>query len=232
MAGDLSRVWPLFLLSNMLDYRFGARGSSLLSCKQNLRDMFQSITWKVFMDVVAGLTVVYYLYVGVRFYWHEVLEFFAGPGTNGGAEVKMGPQVMGGGGGGQAKQSGGAAAVPAGGVAIQGGRAVVGQRFEGTVEDSGQATLFKADGPAPGQSPELFKVMEKAITLLKAVISQGAASGMGKEELMDHFRGVLGNYGQLRGTQYEATINSFLVRTCASNFSFVLDGEMLRRLWG
>ena len=138
------------------------------------------------MEVVAGLTVVYYVYVGVRFYRHEVLEFFAGPGA------EPGPSP---------------------------------------VEDSGQPTLFKAEGPAAGQSPELFKVMEKAITVLKGVISQGAASGTGKEELTDHIRGVLGSYGQLRGTPYEETINSFLVRTCASNFQFVLDAEGLKRLW-
>ena len=223
MNAGLARVCGLFLLSNMLDYRFGARGSSLLSCKQNLWDMFQSITWKVFMDVVAGLTVVYYLYVGIRFYWHEVLEFFtgqgAGPGTNGtqGAAATTEPKVAGGG-------------VPDRQV-THGGRAVVGQRFEGTVEDSGQPMLFKADGPVPGQSPELFKVMEKAITLLKGVVSQGAASGTGKEELTDHIREVLGSYRQLRGTQYEEAINSFLVRTCASNFQFVLDAELLKRLW-
>ena len=162
------------------------------------------------MEVVAGLTVVYYLYVGIRFYRREVLEFFAGPGPgdNGGREAtaKTAPKAVGGGG-------------------------APGQRFEGPVEDSGQPTLFKTDGPAPGQSPELFKVMEKAITLLKGVVSQGAASGTGKEELTDHIREVLGSYRQLRGTQYEEGINSFLVRTCASNFQFVLDAELLKRLW-
>jgi hypothetical protein len=182
----------LFLLSNLLDYRFGAGGSSLLSCKQNLWDMFQSITWKIFMEVVAGLTVVYYVYVGVRFYWREVLEFFAGQG----AEVKTSLRAV-----------------------------------DGKVEDSGQPTLFKAEGPAAGESPELFKVMEKAITVLKGVISQGASSGTGTEELTDHIREVLGGYRQLRGTQYEVAINNFLVRICATNFSLVLDADMLRRLW-
>lgn len=145
------------------------------------------------MDVVAGLTVVYYVYVGLRFYWRDILEVFMGKGGGARPGNKNG--------------------------------------FAGVVEDSGQPTLFKAEGPAPGQSPELFKVTEKVISLLKGVVSQGMVSGTGKEELMDHFRGVLGSYGQLKGTPYEQAINNFLVRTCAANFSFVLDGEMLRRLW-
>lgn len=45
---------------------------------------------KVFMEVVAGLTVVYYVYVGVRFYWRDVLAFFTGQGGGVGTNGKAG----------------------------------------------------------------------------------------------------------------------------------------------
>jgi len=94
-----------------------------------------------------------------------------------------------------------------------------------------QPRLFGKDDQLPGATPELFKVMEKAIVLLKGVVSQGVSAGIDREELIERIRGVLGNYHQLRDTPYKKAIDNFLVRTCSTNFSLVLEDADVDVLW-
>ena len=103
--------------------------------------------------------------------------------------------------------------------------------LSGGAGETGQVTLFKGEEPGPGQTPELFKVMEKVLTLLKGVVSQAVVAGTNRDELTDHLIEVLSGYHQLKGTPYQEAINNFLVRTCTSNFSFTPDEQELQGLW-
>jgi len=99
-------------------------------------------------------------------------------------------------------------------------------------EGDGQPGLFRAEPKGQGETPELFKVMEQVIGLLKDVMTQGMALHSTREELTDRIREVLVKYGQLKRTPYQVAVNNYLVRTCGSQFSLALDEAELERLWG
>jgi hypothetical protein len=94
-----------------------------------------------------------------------------------------------------------------------------------------QGSIFPSTAPTGSEDAEMFKVMEKVVGLLKGLISDGVTSGIGREDLLDHIRGVLGSYRQLRKTPYQEAINNFLERSCATNFSLPLSAEDLAGLW-
>lgn len=91
--------------------------------------------------------------------------------------------------------------------------------------------LFGSKEAEPERTPELFKVMEKVMLLLKGVVSQGAVRRVSREELLDQLAGVLSGYHQLKGTPYQDAVNNFLMRTCSSNFSLLLGENELEVLW-
>ncbi len=112
----------------------------------------------------------------------------------------------------------------------------------GQLGDVGQQELFEQNGVAAlngavtidgaaGQDAVLFKAMERAIAVIRKVIAEGISYKLDRENLLDHIREVLCDYGQLRGTVYDQTINKLLVRVCASEFSLVLDESELAALW-
>lgn len=168
-----------------------------------------TISWGQFFEVMGILVALYYVGVGLGFYRKEIKNFLTG-----GRKVAAGESVS----GGKDSLQAGAAAVP------------VAEVVAPDAVDGGQATLFQEREHS--ESPELFKVMEKVIGLLKGVVSQAVAERLPVDDLLDHFREVLGNFGQLKGTPYQIAINNFLARTCTSNFSLVLDEDGVGALWG
>jgi len=206
--------------------------------------MLQSISWGQFIKFTAVLTVGYYAYLGWLFYGRQAMAFLAGKKEKeeakplqpvaGGMTGQVGPGGgVGGAAGGKAEVVGaGGQMVPAGaGTAMSRSERPLGGESGTSGGDGGQPTLFRGEQVAAGQSPELFKVMEKVIALLKGVVSQGVANGIQEEELTDHIRQVLTGYHQLKRTPYQVAINNFLIRTCTSNFSLLLDEERLEILW-
>lgn len=99
------------------------------------------------------------------------------------------------------------------------------------VESGEQPELFEGRVMGSDETPELFKVMDKVVSVLKSVVSQGVVGRISKEELLDQVSEVLRRYGQLKGTTYQQAVNNFLTRTCSSNFSLLLGEEELNELW-
>lgn len=152
--------------------------------------------------------VVYYVYVVGRFYRKEIISFLRGKRGAGQAPGKP------------VRPGAGKAGLP---LAGPGGD---------VVPDPRQPKLFQGTEEGAGAAPELFKVMEKVVGVLKSVVAQAVAGGTEKEELLDHIQEVLAGYGHLRGTPYQESINRFLMKTCSSNFSLVLGDMDLVDLWG
>ncbi|MDO6431560.1 hypothetical protein Q4E93_13225 [Flavitalea sp. BT771] len=73
--------------------------------------------------------------------------------------------------------------------------------------------------------------MERAIAVIRQLISQGIENKLDRENLLDHIREVLSDYRELRGTAYDQAINNFLVRVCSSEFSLMLGEGELAELW-
>ena len=103
------------------------------------------------------------------------------------------------------------------------GREEAGAGLPGLVGEGGQGVQ--------DATPEMFKVMEKVVTVLKSVIAQGVTTGISPEELLAQIGEVLSRYGHLKVTPYQGAVNSFLIRTCSSNFSLMLEEEDLVALW-
>ena len=187
--------------------------------EQNARDMLRFISWTEFNVTLLVAAVIYYGIVLGKFYRKEIISIVTGRKTTAGASVtKTGP------GSGQAGRAGSGQPV----VAVGDSKPKAAEGLPGV----GQAMLFDKTEETGDSAPELFTVMEKVVGTLKGVVNQAVAEGIHKEELMDHFREVLGNYHYLKGTPYQGNIDRFLVRTCSSNFSLVLEDRELVDLWG
>lgn len=93
-----------------------------------------------------------------------------------------------------------------------------------------QAELFEREGSGKGGN-EQFQEMERAIAVIRQVIAQGIENKLDRENLLDHIREVLGDYRELRQTEYGETINNFLVRVCAGELSLELGEKELAGLW-
>lgn len=173
--------------------------------------MLNTVTWGDFISAMLPLLVIYYLVVVLKYYRHELVAVFSGRREPSRAEAL--------------------AAAGASEAAVE----------EQVKEAPVQPSLFDGQaGQLPGlsgndqvqQSPEMFKVMAAVVAILKDIVAQGAAEGTDKEQLLTEIADVLSRYGQLKGTPYQGSINSFLARTCASNFSLVLEDPDLAALWG
>ncbi|HEY4064128.1 MAG TPA: hypothetical protein VGM30_19615 [Puia sp.] len=164
--------------------------------------MLKGITWGQFGIFILVVTGSYYLYVGVRFYKSEVLGLF-----------RKGKQNL----------SGGNNNVPGG----------AGDPSKGESEPkaaANQAELFGSGNPAHGGDVQ-FQLTQRAIGVIRQVIARGIESKLDRENLLDHIREVLGDYRQLRKTEYAETINQFLVRVCSSELSMEVGEQELAALW-
>ena len=81
------------------------------------------------------------------------------------------------------------------------------------------------------QRDMLFRAMGTVIVQLKEVVRRAKEDGTDRESLTGQLSDVLRNYGQLKGTSYQAGINNFLTRTCSTNFSLLLGAEELEVMW-
>jgi len=92
-----------------------------------------------------------------------------------------------------------------------------------------QTELFERG--MPQSSDERFDLMQRAITVIRQVITQGIENRLDRENLLDHIREVLGDYRRLRNTEYAETINNFLIRVCSSELSLEIGEGDLMELW-
>lgn len=165
--------------------------------------MLQSISWGRFGCFLLVASGGYYLFVLLWFNWKEVKDFLSGPR---GKSVRKG--------------------ISADKQAKAGDEVLVPDYSEGA-----QPALFGSEDEMGDRTPEMFKVMEKAIERVKEVVSQGVTRKTSREELLDQLSEVLGMYRQLKGTHYQEAVNNFLIRTLSSNFSLMLGEKELEVLW-
>ena len=214
--------------------------------------MLQSISWLQFGGFIFISLVVYYGYVLYRFYGTEVLGFVA-RWRDGGAGLKGGPvqrvdeertAAAGKGGNGEGdKRKMGEERKRGEPVTVERKAGHNPERKAGTpvaaeefghgrgLPGEGQGVMFE-EAAAEGPKPEMFKVMEKVVGLLRVVINDGAATGVRREELVEKIQQVLVKYRHLLRTPYAKTINHFITRACLTQFSLTLTEEDIGRLWG
>jgi len=172
--------------------------------------MLHTTTWGDFFSFILPALIIYYIVVLLKYYRRELDAFFFGVTDKSRAEAAAVARAM------RVMQEDSQQPT------------VQPELFDG--RDKGLAGLETVDHG--GQSPELFKVMATVVAILKDVVTQGVAEKITKEQLLTQITDILTRYGQLKDTPYQASINSFLTRTCASNFSLVLEQGELATLWG
>lgn len=204
--------------------------------------MLQSISWLQFGSFIFISLAVYYGYVLYRFYGREVLAFI-GLGKDGmdegGAELVRAADEKGV--GSEVRNAGLDEKTGEAGKAGNGEGSERGASEEGVAEQEvvhgeslpgeGQGVLF--DVSAAGQSqPQMFKVMEKVVGLLRVLMNDGAATGVRREELEGQIQQVLGKYRHLLRTPYADTVNHFIMRCCMTQMGFSMTEDDVGRLWG
>jgi hypothetical protein len=98
-------------------------------------------------------------------------------------------------------------------------------KTNGYVEWNYLGSVFDGAG---GDGNEQFQQMQQAIGVIRQVIEQGIENKLDRENLLDHIKEVLGDYRQLRKTEYGETINNYLIRVCSSELSLELgEREMV-----
>jgi hypothetical protein len=182
------------------------RGRRIFVKQTNAPIMLNTISWLQFgLGLLTGL-VLYYAFVLLSFYGKELKQFLQrrkdDPSPRTDSSV-------------QGQPSGGDAA------SRQAASSSMGRA---------QPNLFPPEG-ATRDKPELFRVMEKVIALLRAVVEEGSATGITRDELLQRFRQVLSAYGHLKKTPYEVAINNYLQRTCTTHFSVMISDPDLAGLW-
>jgi hypothetical protein len=220
--------------------------------------MLQSISWLQFGSFIFISLVVYYAYVLYRFYGGEVLGLVA-RWKGGGAgvkdeqvrkadgkveEVKTGKEKetgkAGKGGSGEGGERKPDVLVAAEQEAGQGPKRAADKQAGAAEQEVGHGSGLSGEGQgvmfeeaaAEKPEPEMFKVMEKVVALLRAVLNEGAVTGVRREELEDRIQQVLGKYRHLLRTPYGTAINHFITRACMTQFSLALGKEDVQRLWG
>jgi len=163
--------------------------------------MLKGISWWQFSIFITMMTGIYYLYVFIRFYGTEIM----GKIMKGGWKSK-GPEWS----------------------ASERGRERSEERTRPKTVD--QTELFEKAGTDAGDNEQL-QLMHRAIAVIRQVIAQGLVNKLDRENMMDHIKEVLGDYGGLCKTEYAEEINKFLVRVCAADLSLELGEEDLAALW-
>jgi hypothetical protein len=85
---------------------------------------------------------------------------------------------------------------------------------------------------ADAKKKAALQTREMLIMHLKEVVDYAVANGLSWEEIMRRMELVLSGGHGLRGTEYEAGINSFIEQSCRASFALVLGKEDLDLLWG
>jgi len=171
--------------------------------------MLYTTTWRDFFSIILPLLIIYYMVVLLKYYRHELLVYFfekREPLTAEEETAALARVIK--------EQLGHLPAQPS------------------LFDEQKERLAEWQEGDQGGQSPELFKVMATVVAILKDMVAQGVAEKTDKEKLLTQTADILARYGQLKNTPYQASINSFLTRTCASNFSLVLEQGDLAALWG
>ena len=164
--------------------------------------MLKGISWGQYGVFLLLATVVYYLFIGLRF-WGPGIISSSGRRRSGSIDLNR---------------------VPGG---VREGKP---NTAPGAAPESDQAELFEQpDKVAAGN--EMFKVMQQAIGVVRELVAWGVENKLDRENLLDHLREALSKYRQLRGTDYAGTINNYLVRVCSSEFSLQLGEAELAELW-
>lgn len=171
--------------------------------------MIYTMTWKDFFSIVLPLLIIYYVVVLLKYYRHELEVYFLGKREPLSTEEEK--------------------AAVARCIKEQLGHLPV---QPGLFDEQKERLIGGEGSEQAGQSPEMFKVMATAVAILKDVVAQGVAEKIHREALLTQIAEILSRYGQLKNTPYQGSINSFLARTCASNFSLVLEDGDLAALWG
>lgn len=171
--------------------------------------MFYTNTWGDFFSLSLALLIVYYIMVLLKYYRHDLLILMGEkrkPWTAEEEKEAVTQYIK--------KELGHPHSQP------------------GLFDEQPERLIGSEGGKQGGQSPEMFKVMATVVAILKDLVAQGVAEKIDKKELLTQITDILSRYGQLKNTPYQQSINSFLTRTCASNFSLVLDDGDLAPLWG
>ena len=203
--------------------------------------MLQSISWLQFGSFIFISLVVYYGYVLYRFYGREVQGVLARwkdgrAGVEGGQVEKADRKVVevGMAGKGSNSEDGERKAGEPVAAEQKADERVAAEQEVGHgpgLSGEGQGVMFE-EAAAEKPEPEMFKVMEKVVALLRAVLNEGAATGVRREELEDRIQQVLVKYRHLLRTPYARTINHFITRACMTQFSLALTAADMHRLWG
>ncbi|MDR3712386.1 MAG: hypothetical protein P4L51_06195 [Puia sp.] len=186
--------------------------------------MLKSISWLHFLEFVLIGTAIYYCWYFLKFYGQELQNWVKGrrpdqEGSSRGAIVKdmsvqdRAAEVVG-------PSSTGQAAAGEAGNTLAG--AAPGRQIPAATEKSVSAA----------DTPELFKVMEKLLDLLKSIVQEATENELGREELLDRFYQTINGFHHLKKTPYEVAINNYLIRACSTNFAMQLTEEELKSLWG
>jgi hypothetical protein len=191
-----------FLVEALMPLFFWGGEFPIFVLRLKRNDMLEAISWVKFLVFIVFLTGAYYLCVLVAYYKAEALELLTRKrGVDKGTKT--------------GKEAGGNVGSP------------------GEPERKATASEAPASGKDKpgGGGDELFQLTQRAIALLRQVIAQGIENKLDRENLLDHIKEVLGDYRQLRKTEYAETINKFLMRVCSSDLCLELGEGELKELW-
>lgn len=143
--------------------------------------MSTSNPWAIYITVVTGALLIYYLIVGWKFYKMEIGSLLHG-------KVKR-----------RRFES------------VQRSDQIEAQHY--STENDGE--LSSIEQPEAPQDEELFTQVESLLEHLTAEIEEASQKDYNKQDLVQMLQMILNEYGALKGTQFQFSINNHIDAECA-----------------
>ena len=163
--------------------------------------MFSSISWTEYLAVIAFLLIVYYLFVGVKFYSFELQSLLkrktaVALATNGNAEEKV-------------QES----------------------HNDFHNNQSELFPSYQRYAPQVDEADDTFEKVEELTTTLKDVIIEAATTNSSKEDFILSLQTLLKNYHFLKGSPFLVAINNLIASECEKHGFIYLSADERVMLW-
>lgn len=169
--------------------------------------MLKSISWQEFLTVLSVLSLIYYSILGLVYYRVEIKNLISGKGKT---DASPRPST---------RRS----------------NSLVGQiREEEDINDDEDQSTISSDQINPVHNhPQdaLLGTVADLLKDLKEIIDSISTRKIEKGESLALIKAVFSRYEQLRGTNYQQSVDLFLYENAIDQFPFELSLEEIQKLW-
>ena len=163
--------------------------------------MFNQVSWAAYLTVILVLLVIYYLFLGIKFFSKELLSFLGDRRDPSGNRVYKEDEKN------------------------QQEDARLEQRYSDVFQSHNKNTVSSED------IDNTFQQVEKLTAATKQIIADAALNNTIREELMLSLQSVLKKYHHLKASPFLIAVNNLITSECDKYNLTHLNAEELAMIW-